>query len=180
MGRHSRGFRFDGVEEARDLLRLRRELRAREDGPILRQHPIVHEERYLSRQEEIHNSPGILARVEEARDQDVRVEDDPQAGRRRRRTAAISRLISAMGMRSLPVSAALRRIRETARIALARLIAATVSSRRVSSTPSRTPIGFPFAVSTTSSFESTDHTRPGRFRSSRMLTYFMPKRSTFG
>src|ERR1700693_5519791 len=175
MGRHSKGFRLDRVEEARDLLRLQRELRAREDGPILRQNPIVHEERYLSREEEIHDSPGIPARVEDARDQNVSVEDDPQVGRRRRRTAAISRLISAMDMRSLPVSAALRRIRETAIIALARLIAVTVSSRRVSSTPSRTPIGFPLAVSTTSSFESTDHTRPGRFRSSRMLTYFIPQ-----
>src|SRR5260370_42613182 len=52
MGRHSKAFRFDCVEEARDLLRLQRELRAREDGPILRQNPIVHEECYLSRQED--------------------------------------------------------------------------------------------------------------------------------
>lgn len=78
-----------------------------------------------------------------------------------------------MDILSFPDSAALRRILETARTALARRMASTVSSSRVSSTPMRTPIGFPLAVRTTSSFESADQTRPGRFLSSRMLTYLM-------
>jgi hypothetical protein len=170
--RDSNALRFDLVEQIGNVLCIEGELPAMEHGAVLRKDAVVHEERDLSGQKKIHDAAGISFGVQEAGDEDVRVENDPQAGRRRRRAFAISRLISAIESLSAPVSAALRRIRDTARTALALRIASTVSSRRVSSTPTRTPTGFPLAVSTRSSFESADHTRPGRLRSSRTLTYF--------
>lgn len=170
---HSYALCFDMVEDIRDVAGIESELWPTKHGPVFSEDPVVDEERHLSREEQVESAARIPAWVQKSGDEHVRIENDSQAGRRRRRTSRTSRLIWAMELRSVPVSAAFRRMRDTARMALALRMASTVSSNRVSSTPTRTPMGLPFAVRTTSPFESVDQTRPGRLRSSRMLTYFM-------
>lgn len=166
---------FEKTQKIRNVISAEAELRAAKYGAVLGQNAVVDEKSDLARQKQIDDAPGIPFGIEEARHDDIRVENDSQAERRRRRTSRISRLISPMVSRLRPVSAAFLRMRDTARIALALRMASTVSANRVSSTPTRTPIGFPFEVRTTSSFESVDHKRPGLFRSSRTLTYLTPE-----
>jgi hypothetical protein len=162
---------FEEIQEIRDVGSIQAELRPSKNGPVLGQDAVVGEKSDLAGQEQVKDATGIAFRIQQARHEDVRVEDDSQPERRRRRASRISRLIPAMESLLKPVSAAFLRMRDTARIALALRMAATVSSSRVSSIPTRTPIGFPLEVRTTSSFESVDQRRPGLFRSSRTLTY---------
>jgi hypothetical protein len=50
-----------------------------EHGAVLRKDAVVHEERDLSGQTKVHDAAGIPFGVQEAGDEDVRVENDPQA-----------------------------------------------------------------------------------------------------
>lgn len=70
---------FYGGEYVSDLLRLERELGASEHRAVLRHYSIVNQKGQVSRQEEVYDPPGVPLRVQKAGDEDVGVENDPQA-----------------------------------------------------------------------------------------------------
>jgi len=109
---------FQQIQEIRDVGIVKAELRSAKNGSVLSQDAVVGEKSDFAGQEQVEDATGIAFRVQQARHDNVRVENDSQAERRRRRTSRISRLIPAMESLLRPVSAAFLRMRDTARIAL--------------------------------------------------------------
>ncbi len=90
VGRNEDPLPFDELEEVPHIEPVEGELRARQNRPVLRDDPIVEEESQTSVEQPIDDPARRAVGIEETRHQDVGVEDDSQAERRRRRTARIS------------------------------------------------------------------------------------------
>lgn len=102
---HQDGDGLDAGEECFDELRLEAKLLSAEDLAVLSEDPLVdeNEERRAARQEVTFNEArSDSARLDECRDEDIGVDDDPHLPLRVLRTAATSRSMSSSSSLSMP------------------------------------------------------------------------------
>ena len=162
---------LEKIDHRVDIIAVKVELVPFQDAPVFPDYTVVITESDFLIENEVQNIGGDAARIEQCRDEHVRIQDDLHLPLRWERT---SPSISSMERRSVPDAEALFLIERSASPARALLLARRASSRFSSERGVRSAMGLPLLVITSSlSLRRSFQTVAGRVRRSRTVMNFM-------